>query len=175
MKLGTALAAMAAFFVGLSQPAFSADSLTVSLKNTKGEGVGEATLTQTPDGVLIQVTLSNLPPGEHGFHIHAVGKCEPSFAAAGDHFNPDDKKHGFLDPQGWHAGDLPNIHVPENGSLKIDMFAPQMALKDGRHALLDKDGATLMIHAKIDDYRTNPSGEAGERIACGVIGAPDAS
>jgi Cu-Zn family superoxide dismutase len=171
MKLGRALAA-AAFCVGLHAPAFSADSLTVSMKNTKGENVGEAKLTQTPAGVLIQATFSKLPPGEHGFHIHAVGKCEPSFAAAGDHFNPANKEHGFLDPQGRHAGDLPNIHVPDDGSLKVDMLAPQVALKDGHHPLLDKDGAALMIHRKPDDYQTNPSGEAGDRIACGVINAP---
>jgi Cu-Zn family superoxide dismutase len=173
MKLGIALAATA-FCLGLHGLAFSADSLTVPMKNTKGESVGEAKLTQTSDGLLIQATFSKLPPGEHGFHIHTVGKCEPSFAAAGDHFNPADKEHGFFDPQGWHAGDLPNIHVPENGSLKVDMFASQVALKDGQHPLLDKDGAALMIHVKPDDYQTNPSGEAGDRIACGVINAPAA-
>ena len=84
-----------------------------------------------------------LPPGEHGFHTHAVGKCEPPFESAGDHFNPDTKQHGYLDSKGQHAGDLPNVHVPESGTLKIDILASQLGLKDGQNHLLDKDGAAL--------------------------------
>jgi Cu-Zn family superoxide dismutase len=171
MKIGIVLAATA-FCVALHGSAFSADSMTVPMKNTKGESVGEAKLTQTPNGVLIQATLSKLPPGEHGFHIHAVGKCEPPFESAGDHFNPDTKQHGYFDPKGRHAGDLPNVHVPENGTLKIDILASQVGLKDGQNPLLDKDGAALMVHAKPDDYKSQPSGDAGDRIVCGVIGTP---
>lgn len=171
MKIGIVSMATA-FCFALHGVAFSADSMTVPMKNAKGESVGEAKLTQTPNGVLIQATLSKLPPGEHGFHIHTIGKCEPPFTSAGDHFNPDMKQHGYLDPKGRHAGDLPNIYVPESGTLKVDMLASQVGLKDGQNPLLDKDGASLMIHAKPDDYQSQPSGDAGERIACGVIGTP---
>jgi Cu-Zn family superoxide dismutase len=173
MKIGLTLAATA-FCFGLHGPTFSADSMTIPMKNVKGENVGEAKLTQTPNGVLIQATLSNLPPGERGFHIHAVGKCEPPFESAGDHFNPGAKQHGYLDPKGRHAGDLPNVHVPESGALKIDLLASQIALKDGQNHLLDSDGAALVLHAKPDDYQSQPSGDAGDRIACGVIAAPAA-
>jgi Cu-Zn family superoxide dismutase len=173
MKIRIALAATA-LCIGLHGPAFSAESMTIEMKNAKGEDIGEAQLTQIPQGVLIQATLAKLPPGEHGFHLHAVGKCEPPFTSAGDHFNPDGKQHGYLAPQGQHAGDLPNIHVPESGAVKIDMLAPQVTLKDGQNRLADADGATLMIHAKPDDYQSQPSGEAGDRIACGVIGKPAA-
>jgi Cu-Zn family superoxide dismutase len=82
------------------------------------------------------------------------------------------KQHGYLDPKGRHAGDLPNVHVPENGTLKIDILAAQLGLKDGQNHLLDKDGAALLIHAKPDDYQSQPSGDAGDRIVCGVIGTP---
>lgn len=158
--------------LGLSGVAFSADSIIVPIKNIMGEMVGEAKLTQTPSGVLIQATLTKLPPGEHGFHIHEVGKCEPPFASAGGHFNPDKKDHGYLDPQGRHAGDLPNIYVPETGTLKADMLASQIVLQTGENTLLDRDGAALLVHAKPDDYQSQPSGDAGDRIACGVIGPP---
>jgi len=116
MKIRTALV-VTAFGVAVYGTAFSADSMTIPMKNAKGESVGEAKLTQTPNGVLIQATLSKLPPGEHGFHIHTVGKCEPPFASAGDHFNPETKQHGYFDPQGRHAGDLPNVYVPESGTI----------------------------------------------------------
>jgi Cu-Zn family superoxide dismutase len=161
-----------ALCLGFSGTAFSADSTIVKMKNVKGEEVGEAKLTQTQGGVLIQATLTKLPPGEHGFHIHEVGKCEPPFESAGGHFNPGKKHHGYLDPQGQHAGDLPNIHVSENGMLKIEILAPQIDLQTGENALRDKDGAAILIHAKPDDYQSQPSGDAGDRIACGVIGPP---
>src|SRR6476620_2131154 len=98
-----------AFCFALYGVAFSADSMTIPLKNAKGESVGEAKLTQTPNGVLIQATLSKLPAGEHGFHIHAIGKCEPPFTSAGSHFNPGGKKHGMMAAEGQHAGDMPNL------------------------------------------------------------------
>ena len=166
------LAALLAMTLAIASPALAVDKASAVLKDKDGKEVGKVELTDTPSGVLLRLTLDGVPPGDHAFHVHAVGKCEPSFAAAGDHFNPANKEHGFLDPQGRHAGDLPNIHVPDDGSLKVDMLAPQVALKDGHHPLLDKDGAALMIHRKPDDYQTNPSGEAGDRIACGVINAP---
>lgn len=168
MKLLSIVTATA-LCLGLSAYATGAESLMVPMKNSKGEAIGEAKLTQTPHGVLIQADLSKLSPGPHAFHIHAIGKCEPPFKSAGDHFNPTDKQHGFLDPQGRHAGDLPNVHVTDNGTLKLDVLAPQVTLREGKNQLLDADGAALVLHAKPDDYQSDPAGDAGDRIACGVI------
>jgi Cu-Zn family superoxide dismutase len=104
-----------------------------------------------------------------------VGKCEPPFKSAGDHFAPQKHGHGFLSKSGRHAGDMPNIHVPENGALTVEFFVPDVRLKDGSNALMDKDGSALLIHAKPDDYHSDPSGNAGDRIACGVIESPAAT
>lgn len=174
MKCIVGCAAVAALLIGFPFQVMSAESLTVPMKNAKGENIGDARLTQTPHGVLIQANLAKLPPGTHAFHIHEVGQCEPPFESAGDHFNPGDKKHGFLDPQGRHAGDLPNMYVAENGDLKVEVFAPQVTLNDGQHRLRDVNGSALVIHAKPDDYSSDPSGNAGDRIACGVIAQPPA-
>lgn len=142
---------------------------TVKMMNTEGEEVGEAKLAQTPHGVLIQLNLSKVPAGVHAFHIHEVGECEPPFESAGGHFNPSDKQHGFLNGKGIHAGDLPNIHVPQNGELTVEVLASEVSLQDGKNSLFDADGSALVIHEKADDYRTDPAGDAGSRIACGVI------
>jgi Cu-Zn family superoxide dismutase len=139
------------------------------LRNDKGEAVGEATLAQTPHGVLLTVDLHGLPAGEHAFHIHAVGKCEPPFTSAGGHFNPAHKQHGIKNPEGMHAGDLPNIYVPESGKLKFDVFATAVTLQEGENSLFDTDGSALVIHAGPDDYKSDPAGDAGARIACGVV------
>lgn len=153
--------------------ASEADSIKVKMTNADRQEVGEVTLTQTPHGVLIRIDLpqktARIPAGTHAFHVHQVGKCEPPFTSAGPHFNPQGKKHGFLDSGGGHAGDLPNIHVPENGALTVEFIAPQLSLKQGKNNLLDSDGSALVIHARQDDYKTDPAGEAGDRIACGVI------
>jgi len=139
------------------------------LRNAQGQKVGAATLEQTPHGVLITVDLQGLPPGTHAFHIHAVGKCDPPFKSAGGHFNPTHKHHGILNPAGMHAGDLPNIYVPENGKLKFDVFATAVTLGKGPNSLFDADGSSLVIHAGADDYKSDPAGDAGARLACGVI------
>jgi Cu-Zn family superoxide dismutase len=110
-----------------------------------------------------------IPAGAHGFHIHDVGKCEPPFKSAGDHFAPQQHGHGFLSEKGGHAGDLPNIHVPKSGELMVEFFVPNVRLRSGKNALLDKDGSALVIHAQKDDYRSDPSGHAGDRLACGAI------
>jgi Cu-Zn family superoxide dismutase len=140
------------------------------LKDVQGKKVGDVRLTQTPSGVLLQVTLAGAPSGERAFHIHEVGRCDPPrFESAGAHFSPDGKGHGYHEAKGPHAGDLPNIHVPEDGRLTFEVLARNVTLEGGSASLLEGDGSALVIHAKPDDYRTEPSGNAGDRIACGVV------
>lgn len=145
-------------------------SARATLQNADGKPVGEAILEETPHGVLITLSVRNFPRGTHAFHIHEVGKCEPPFASAGSHFNPMGKKHGLKSPEGMHAGDFPNLEVPASGSLKAQVLATMVTLKEGEtNSLFDADGSALVIHAGPDDYRTDPAGEAGARLACGVI------
>jgi Cu-Zn family superoxide dismutase len=140
------------------------------LKNGEGKAIGRLTLEQTPNGVLLRGSLEGLPPGEHAMHIHEVGKCEaPDFTSAGGHFAPGHGAHGFKSAKGPHAGDLPNVHVPGSGRLEVDVFVPRVSLDGGTANLLDGDGAAIVIHARADDYRTDPAGDAGDRIACGEI------
>jgi len=139
------------------------------LKDTKGQTVGHAELTDTPRGVLIRLVLENAPGEVHAFHIHAIGKCDPpSFTSAGSHFNPETSQHGFLNPKGAHAGDLPNVHV-QAGRAQVEFLARGTSLKEGANSLFDADGAALVLHAKADDYLTDPAGNAGDRVACGVV------
>jgi Cu-Zn family superoxide dismutase len=156
-----------------SGSAVAQDSLKVSIINTQRQEVGQATLSDTPNGVIIVLSLrekpSGISPGVHAFHIHGVGKCEPPFKSAGDHYNPQKKQHGFLSKGGGHAGDLPNIHVPESGQVTVEFFVAGVRLKEGKNRLIDEDGSALVIHAQKDDYRSDPAGNAGDRIACGAI------
>lgn len=137
------------------------------VKDSEGKDVGEITLEQTKQGLLIKGKLSNLPPGQHAFHIHEVGKCEaPAFTTAGGHFNPSKKAHGLLAPKGKHHGDLPNLYVASDGTVQFDIFSQNgLTVK----SLFDKDGSAVVIHANEDDYHTDPTGDAGGRIACGVV------
>jgi superoxide dismutase, Cu-Zn family len=150
----------------LSTPAFAADQATAVLQDPDGKEVGKVTLTAVPTGLLLDADLTALPPGTHAFHIHETGKCEPpDFKSAGGHFNPDEDEHGLMNQAGPHAGDMPNIHVPESGKLRIEVLN-QMTNLDG---LLDDDGASIVIHEGPDDYKSDPAGHAGARIACGVV------
>ncbi|HEY8299051.1 MAG TPA: superoxide dismutase family protein [Methyloceanibacter sp.] len=155
-----------------ASPALAGGTASAVLKDASGNEVGRATLTSTPSGALLNLTLTAAPPGVHALHIHAVGKCEPpKFESAGPHFNPDQTKHGIMNPEGPHAGDLPNLHVPADGKLEVEFLDPVVTLRQ-EAALLDADGASIVIHAGADDYTTDPAGNAGDRIACGVITSP---
>ena len=146
--------------------------LTTNFINTDGDNIGTATLMQTPEGVLIQTNLHDLSPGRHAFHIHATGKCDPQtdFKSAGDHYAPNGNEHGFESANGPHAGDLPNQTVDSKGQLRADVLAPEVTLQPNAKAtLLDNDGSALVLHAATDDYRSQPAGNSGDRIACAVI------
>ena len=162
----TALLAGIALAAATLQTAGAAEQAMAKLKDPKGQSVGEVMLKQTPHGTLLHAKFSNLPPGAHAFHVHTVGKCEPPFKSAGGHFNPGGKKHGFMAADGLHAGDMPNIHVPASGSLETEVLNTLLKLDS---SLFDADGAAIVLHAGPDDYKTDPAGAAGARIACGVI------
>jgi Cu-Zn family superoxide dismutase len=172
--LGTAGAA-ALLAAALSLPASSAELANAQLKDSSGKAIGDADLVQTPAGVLIKLQIKGLPPGEHAFHVHAVGKCEAPFESAGGHFNPGNHHHGMMSGEG-HAGDMPNLHVPQSGELSVEVVNTAVTLDQGKpNSLFDADGSSLVIHAKADDYKSDPAGNAGDRIACGVIQQSGAS
>ena len=147
----------------------SGGSATAELKNAQGQAVGIVMLMETPHGVLLKAELWDLPKGTHAFHIHAVGTCEPPFKSAGGHYNPYKKQHGIMNKKGKHAGDLPNIYSGSDGKLTFEVLADQVTLGKGKNSLFDKDGSAIVIHAGPDDYKSDPAGSAGPRIACGVI------
>jgi Cu-Zn family superoxide dismutase len=143
------------------------------LRNTSGQPVGTATLTQVGSVVRVVLEVRGLPRGPHGVHIHAVGKCDPpDFNSAGPHFNPAGRQHGALNPQGAHAGDLPNIEVGADGRGRLESTTELISLISGTTAIFDADGSAIVVHAAPDDFRTDPTGNSGARIACGVIAKP---
>jgi Cu-Zn family superoxide dismutase len=169
MKAVGTLVASAALLALATLPA-AAQGAKATLKNAEGKEVGSATLTQTPAGVLVRLSVKGLPAGERAFHIHAVGKCEPPFTSAGGHFNPGGRKHGLMAAEGHHAGDLPNLHVPASGELVVEVLNPAVTLEKGKaNSLFGPEGTALVIHAGKDDYKSDPAGDAGGRIACGRI------
>ncbi|EGA89847.1 Cu-Zn superoxide dismutase [Planococcus donghaensis MPA1U2] len=145
--------------------------VTVELMNGDGNAIGTAELTDEEDGVAVKLQAENLEEGMHGIHFHEEGMCEtPDFKSAGDHFNPESSMHGMDNPDGPHAGDLPNIEVDSDGTVSQEFKAENVTLKLGEaHSLLKEGGTALVIHAGEDDQKTDPSGESGDRIACGVI------
>ena len=140
------------------------------IKNAEGKSVGSASLRETKDGVVMTVTVKGLPEGLHAVHVHSVGKCEgPAFTSAGPHFNPMDKKHGLKNAAGPHAGDLPDMYVEKNGTGRYEVLIDSMTLGSGETSIFDADGSTIIIHVTADDNVTDPAGNSGDRIACGVI------
>jgi Cu-Zn family superoxide dismutase len=159
-----------AIIMALTSQPVAAQSAKALLKSGEGKDVGSAELTQTPAGVVIRLAVKGLPAGEHAFHVHGVGKCEPPFTSAGGHFNPSGKKHGMMAAEGYHAGDMPNLHIPTSGEIVVEVLNAAITLEKGKpNSLFGPDGTALIIHAGKDDYKTDPTGEAGGRIACGII------
>lgn len=161
-------------------------SVTVQMKDGQGKSVGTVKVVQLAQGTLFVTHLKNLPPGAHGFHIHSKAKCDPpKFKSAGGHYSPAGNDHGFDNRQGFHAGDLPNIHVTRQGTAETEIFVRRLVLglsnkanenevaeaggTEGPFPLLDADGSAIMIHKHLDDYEAVPPGSTGPRIACGVI------
>ncbi|MCF7980017.1 MAG: superoxide dismutase family protein [Chromatiaceae bacterium] len=137
------------------------------MQDRDGNTVGAVLLSETPNGVLLHARLGGLPAGVHAFHIHETGACEPPFDSAGGHLTAEEANaHGYLVEDGPHLGDMPNIHIPDNGRLEIEVMT---RVSDMDKQLFDRDGAALVIHEGADDYHSQPSGAAGPRIACGVI------
>lgn len=150
----------------------------VPLVGPDGTVLGEVAAGDSAEGAVLRLTAQNLPAGAHGVHIHDVGLCEgPTFESAGSHWNPENKEHGLQNPQGPHRGDLPNLTVSEDGRIEATMTVQGSNLSGSRaygfsNTILDQNGAALVVHAQADDFRTDPSGNSGDRIACAVLGAP---
>ncbi|MGA8222168.1 MAG: superoxide dismutase family protein [Candidatus Acidiferrales bacterium] len=162
--VGSLVCASAAF--GQQAP----KSAHADIVNAQGEKIGTAKIVPAKAGVKIELKVEKLPPGTHGFHFHTVGKCEgPDFKSAGGHFNPDSKQHGKDNPAGPHAGDMLNIVAGADGKVKTTITDASVTLGAGPNSLFHDGGTSIMIHEKEDDYKTDPSGNSGARIACGVV------
>jgi superoxide dismutase, Cu-Zn family len=138
------------------------------MRDAAGRDLGTLTLAPHMGGLMISGRMHDLPPGTHGIHLHQTGRCEPPFESAGGHWNPTNRRHGTQNPEGPHLGDMPNLVVASDGSVTVSVMTPGGTLS-GADALLDGDGASVVVHAAADDYRTDPSGNSGARIACGVV------
>lgn len=170
---GFAASLLALATIGTAQ---AADRASAEIIDRQGQVIGSATLTDGPHGMLIHVSAKGLPPGPKAIHIHSVGTCEDpaeGFVASKGHLNPHSKPHGLMNPEGPDAGDLPNLFVHADGTVEVEMFTMLASLSGvgDRAALLDEDGAALVIHENRDDHMSQPIGGAGARIACGVVKA----
>lgn len=153
-----------------SSAAQSGGTAHAFLHDLSGQEMGTVTLRDSGGRITLSGELSGIPPGIHAIHLHTVGRCDrPKYESAGSHWNPTGREHGTQNPNGPHLGDLPNLPEPKDGWVKVDEVSPGGTLR-GANPLLDSDGASVVIHAKADDYKTNPSGNSGDRIACGVVG-----
>jgi superoxide dismutase, Cu-Zn family len=164
---------MAAIVLGVFLPCFAfaqAERAYAELKDRDGKSVGTATLREIKGGVVITVDVKGLTPGLHALHVHTIGKCEgPAFTSAGGHFNPAQKKHGLKSPEGPHAGDMPNMYIAKDGTGRFEVFDDNITLTAGDRSVFDADGSALVVHAGADDDMTDPTGNSGDRAACGVI------
>src|SRR5690625_29113 len=150
----------------------ASEEIEVNMINGEEEEIGTATFSESDDGLTISLAAEGLEPGTHGIHIHNAGMCEgPDFESAGDHYNPEDTAHGFDDEDGPHAGDLENIEVADDGTVSTEIDAENVTILDENAdtTLLTDEGTALIIHSGEDDYMTQPSGDAGNPVACGVI------
>jgi len=170
MRLQNKIAITAALVISTAISASAQKAVKVELHDGQGNSVGTAELSSTPQGVKINLNLKNLSPGEHAIHVHGVAKCEgPAFTTAGGHLNPDMKHHGLMNPEGPHAGDMPNFTVSADGTAKTTVVAPGVTMGDDPHSVFTGGGTALVIHAMADDMKSDPAGNSGARVACGVI------
>ncbi|MEN3791093.1 superoxide dismutase family protein [Fulvimarina sp. MAC3] len=146
------------------------EPMEVTMNAPDGSNRGTVTVIPTPNGLLFEAELTGLEPGQHGFHIHETGQCGNDFSAAGGHYNPTNKEHGYKSEGGPHAGDMPNFTADDSGNATFAVFNPNLSVSDGDAPVMDSDGSAIMVHGGADDYQSQPSGDAGDRVACGVIG-----
>jgi Cu-Zn family superoxide dismutase len=164
---------LALLLAGCAVPAAQAQAVSASANmiDLEEREVGTVTFTATRSGMLrVTLELTDLPPGPHGFHVHETGECSipGGFKSAGGHY-ADEASHGVESEDGPHPGDFPNIHVAENGVVKVEFFTDRLSLGDGDNSLMDADGSAVVVHSGADDYTSQPAGDAGDRIACGVV------
>jgi superoxide dismutase, Cu-Zn family len=170
MRIHNTLAITTALVFASAFSAAAQKAVKVEMHDGMGNSVGTAELSPAASGVNIKLDLKGLSAGEHAIHVHMNAKCEgPAFASAGGHFNPDMKHHGLQNPDGPHAGDMPNFTVAADGMAMTTVTAPGVTMSDGPHSIFTNGGTALVIHAKADDMKSDPAGNAGDRIACGVI------
>jgi len=171
LALGLAGCAPSPEPAGADGPAIAPDTVTAALRDAHGQAIAEAVVQQVGDSLRVRIDATRMARGAYGAHLHTIGRCDaPGFTTAGAHWNPTGQQHGKDNPRGMHKGDLPNLMVGTDGRGSLEYTIPDASISGPRNPLVDADGAAVVIHAMPDDYRTDPSGNSGARIACGVLG-----